>query len=59
MQLIVIYIWIVTDTVAGNFIEKMFEIPVSDEAFCRVFFCMGLFSIHYDAIGSFAVCIYR
>ena len=57
--LIIIGTWIATDTVAGNFIEKLFGIPVSDEGFCRVYFSMGLFSFHYDAIGSFGVCIYR
>ena len=50
--------WMFTDTLAGRFLET-FGIVINDDAFCWFMLYIGVFSYHYDAIGSFGICLSR
>ena len=59
LSLIIVIMWIVTDTSAGNFLSDVLDIPISEKVFCKFNFYIGFISFHYDAIGSFGICLHR
>ena len=51
--------WLLTDSIAGRPFESLTGIQIGDDAFCRFVLYQGTFIFHYDAIGSFGVCLFR